>query len=47
LFDDERDLAEIESPEFPGERLVVCKNLPSPMNASASETSRSMRPSKT
>src|SRR6516165_7050813 len=25
LFD-ERDLAEIESPEFPGERLVVCKN---------------------
>jgi Transposase DDE domain len=25
LFD-ERDLAEIESPDFPGERLVVCKN---------------------
>jgi transposase len=25
LFD-ERDLAEIESPEFPGERLIVCKN---------------------
>jgi hypothetical protein len=25
LFD-QRDLAEIESPEFPGERLVVCKN---------------------
>jgi hypothetical protein len=26
-FFDERDLAEIESPElFPGERLVVCKN---------------------
>jgi hypothetical protein len=25
LFDD-RDLAEIESPQFPGERLVVCKN---------------------
>jgi transposase len=25
LFDD-RDLAEIASPEFPGERLVVCKN---------------------
>jgi hypothetical protein len=25
LFD-ERDLAEIDSPEFPGERLVVCKN---------------------
>jgi hypothetical protein len=25
LFD-ERDLAEIESPQFPGERLVVCKN---------------------
>jgi hypothetical protein len=25
LFDD-RDLAEIESPDFPGERLVVCKN---------------------
>jgi transposase len=25
LFD-ERDLAEISSPEFPGERLVVCKN---------------------
>ena len=23
---DERDLAEIESPDFPGERLVVCKN---------------------
>src|SRR5437879_2764367 len=26
LFD-ERDLAEIESPDFPGERLVVCKNI--------------------
>src|SRR5215467_5585688 len=25
LFD-ERDLAEIESPDFPGERLIVCKN---------------------
>src|SRR5258708_24825876 len=25
LFD-ERDLAEIASPEFPGERLIVCKN---------------------
>jgi hypothetical protein len=25
LFD-ERDLAEIDSPDFPGERLVVCKN---------------------
>jgi hypothetical protein len=25
-FFDERDLAEIESPDFPGERLVVCKN---------------------
>jgi transposase len=25
LFD-ERDLAEVESPEFPGERLIVCKN---------------------
>jgi hypothetical protein len=25
LFDD-RDLAEIESPENPGERLVVCRN---------------------
>ena len=25
LFD-ERDLAEITAPEFPGERLVVCKN---------------------
>jgi len=25
-FFDERDLAEIVSPEFPGERLVVCKN---------------------
>ena len=25
LFDD-RDLAEIESPDFPGERLIVCKN---------------------
>jgi hypothetical protein len=25
LFD-ERDLAEIASPDFPGERLVVCKN---------------------
>jgi hypothetical protein len=23
---DERDLAEIESPDFPGERLIVCKN---------------------
>jgi hypothetical protein len=46
LFD-ERDLAEIESPEFPGERLVVCKNPPSPKNASASEMNCSMRPSKT
>jgi hypothetical protein len=26
LFD-QRDLAEIESPDFPGERLVVCKNI--------------------
>ena len=26
LFD-ERNLAEIRSPEFPGERLVVCRNL--------------------
>jgi hypothetical protein len=26
LFD-ERDLAEIQSPDFPGERLIVCKNL--------------------
>jgi transposase len=25
-FFDERDLAEIESPDFPGERLIVCKN---------------------
>lgn len=25
LFD-EKDLAEVESPEFPGERLIVCKN---------------------
>src|SRR5205807_1537691 len=25
LFDD-RDLAEIESPDFPGERLIVCRN---------------------
>jgi hypothetical protein len=25
-FFDERDLAEIESPDYPGERLVVCKN---------------------
>ena len=25
-FFDERDLAEIESPDFPGERLVVCRN---------------------
>src|SRR5215470_1485663 len=25
-FFDDRDLAEIESPDFPGERLVVCKN---------------------
>jgi transposase len=25
LFD-ERDLAEVESPDFPGERLIVCKN---------------------
>ena len=24
---DKRDLAEIESPDFPGERLIVCKNL--------------------
>ena len=23
---DERDLAEITSPQFPGERLVVCRN---------------------
>ena len=23
---DERDLAEISSPEFPGERLIVCRN---------------------
>jgi Transposase DDE domain len=26
LFD-QRDLAEIESPDFPGERLIVCKNI--------------------
>ncbi len=25
-FFDDRDLAEIESPDFPGERLIVCKN---------------------
>ena len=25
LFDD-RDMAEIASPDYPGERLVVCKN---------------------
>jgi hypothetical protein len=25
-FFDERDLAEIKSPDFPGERLIVCKN---------------------
>jgi hypothetical protein len=25
LFDD-RDLAEISSPDFPGERLVACRN---------------------
>ena len=25
LFD-ERDLAEVESPDYPGERLVVCRN---------------------
>jgi hypothetical protein len=25
LFDD-RDMAEITSPDYPGERLVVCKN---------------------
>jgi transposase len=25
-FFDERDLAEIESPDFPGERLIVCRN---------------------
>ncbi len=25
LFD-ERDLAEIESPDYPGERLIVCRN---------------------
>jgi len=25
-FFDERDLAEIDSPDFPGERLIVCKN---------------------
>ena len=23
---DERDLAEISSPDFPGERLIVCRN---------------------
>ena len=34
-FFDERDLAEIESPDFPGERLVVCKN-----HALAEERSR-------
>lgn len=26
LFDDERDMAEISSPDYPGERLVVCRN---------------------
>ena len=25
-FFDERDLAEIQSPDYPGERLIVCKN---------------------
>ena len=25
LFD-ERDLAEIQSPDYPGERLIVCRN---------------------
>ncbi len=26
LFDDERDMAEIVAPDYPGERLVVCRN---------------------
>ena len=32
---DERDLAEISSPEFPGERLIVCRNPYWPSNGGA------------
>jgi len=35
LFD-ERDLAEITSPDYPGERLVVCRIRCSPPSAPAS-----------
>jgi hypothetical protein len=46
LFD-ARDLAEIESPDFPGERLIVCKNPALAEERKRKRTSCSMRPSKT
>jgi len=43
LFD-ETNLAEISSPLFPGERLVVCRNPPSPPNEPANAASCWQRP---
>ena len=43
LFD-ERDMAEIVSDDYPGERLIVCRNRNSPPSALASATNSSSRP---
>ncbi|BAS16669.1 transposase [Arthrobacter sp. Hiyo8] len=43
LFD-EQDLAEISHPDYPGERLIACRNPPSPPNGDASAPSCSPRP---
>ena len=44
LFD-ERDLAEITSPDYPGERLIACRNPCSPTSARANGASCSTPPS--
>ena len=46
LFDD-RDMAAITSPDYPGERLIVCRNLISPASALASARTCWPRPKRT